>query len=149
VLATHVLAPPHRSEADLRRAYQGQPAVERRVTWANNPAAIAPICLEPPTRSAALGCVDLLALRVDPLVERPVRQSLTARRETWPDRPAPSQRPTARTVFQRRRHLAVVTLGWSGRSPRQVTPWGPAPLQVSSRLGDARSSDSVPHQNST
>jgi hypothetical protein len=147
-LATHVLAPPHRSAADLRRADQGQPAVERSVTWAHNAAAIAPLCLETPTRSAALGCVSLLALRVDPLVERPVRQRLTARRDTWPDRPAPSQRPTARTVCQRRRHLAVVTLGWSGRSPRQVTPLGPAPLQVSSRLGDARSSDSVPHQNS-
>jgi hypothetical protein len=50
------------TDADLLRAYQGQPAVELRLKWAQNPAAIAPIFLETPTRMAALGGVDLMAL---------------------------------------------------------------------------------------
>jgi transposase len=149
VLATQVLDPQHLSAADLLRAYPGQPAVELSCKWAKNPAAIAPIFLETPTRIAALGCVYLMALLVYTLVERQVRKSLTERRETLPDRPAPSQRPTARTVFQLMRHMAVVTLVWSGRSQRQVTTLGPAQLQVISRLGDERSIYASPHQHST
>jgi hypothetical protein len=72
-----------------------------------------------------LGCVYLMALLVYTLVERQSRKSLTERRETLPARPAPSQRPTARTVFQRMRNLAVVTLVWAGQSHRQVTTLGP------------------------
>src|SRR6266511_1299064 len=61
VLATNVLETQHLSDADLLRAYKGQPAVELSFKWAKNPAAIAPIFLETPTRIAALGCVYLMA----------------------------------------------------------------------------------------
>jgi len=149
VLATKVLDTQHLSDADLLRAYKGQPAVELSCQWAKHPAAIAPIFLETPTRMAALGCVYRLALLVYTLVERQVRKSLAERRETLPDRPAPSQRPTARTVFQLMRHMAVVTLVWAGRSHRQVTTLGPPQRHVISLLGYERSIDSFPHQNST
>jgi transposase len=149
VLATNVLDTQHLSDADLLRAYKGQPAVELSFKWAKNPAALAPIFLETPTRIAALGCVYLMALLVYTLVERQVRKSLTERRETLPDRPAPSQRPTARTVFQLMRNIAVVTLVWSGRPQRQVTMLGPAQLHVISLLGYECSIYSFPHQNST
>jgi transposase len=149
VLATNVLDTQHLSDADLLRAYKGQPAVELSFKWAKNPAAIAPIFLETPTRMAALGCVYRMALLVYTLVERQVRKSLTERRETLPGRPAPSQSPTARTVFQLMRNIAVVTLVWSGRSHRQVTTLGPPQLQVISLLGYERSIYSFPHENST
>jgi hypothetical protein len=148
VLVTHVLAPQDLSDSDRLRASTGQPAPELSVTWAKNPAAIAPIVLETPTRIAALGGVYRLALLVYTLVERHVRQSRAARGDTRPDRPAPSQRPTARTVFQLMRHIAVVTRAWTGRSHRQLPTLNPHQLHVLSLLGYQAAIYALPHQNS-
>jgi transposase len=76
VLVTNVLAPQNLSDTDRLRAYKGQPAADLSFKWAKNPAAIAPIFLETPTRIAALGYVYLLVLLVYTLVERPVRKAL-------------------------------------------------------------------------
>src|SRR5262249_22746876 len=116
--------------------------------WAKHPAAMAPIFLETPARMAALGCVYLIALLVDTLVERQVRTALVERGETLPDRPAPSQRPTARTVFYLMRHIAVVTLPWARRSSRQVTTLNAHQLHVIRLLGYEPMIDEIPHQNS-
>src|SRR6266498_3460314 len=123
VLATNVLETQHLSDADLLRAYKGQPAV-------------------------ALSCVYLMALLVYTLVERQVRKRLTERRETLPDRPAPSQRPTARTVFQLMRNLAVVTLQRARHSHRHVTTLNAHQLHVLRLLGYAPSIYGLPHRNS-
>jgi transposase len=148
VLATNVLDSQQLTDADLLRAYKGQPAVELSFKWAKNPAAIAPIFLETPTRIAALGGVYLIALLVYTLIERQVRKSLAMREETLPDRPAPSQSPTARTVFQLMRNIAVVTLVWAGQLSRQVTTLSPLQLQVIGLLGYDASSYALPHRNS-
>ncbi len=148
VLATQVLEAQQLSDADLLRAYKGQPAVALSLPWAKNPAAIAPIFLDTPTRIAALGCVDRMALLVYTLVERQVRTRLPERRETLPDRLAPSQRPTARTVFQLMRNLAVVTLQRARRSHRHVTTLNAQQLHGLRLLGDESSSDGLPHRNS-
>jgi transposase len=148
VLATNVLEVQPLSEAELLRAYKGPPAAELSFKWAKNPAAIAPIFLETPTRIAALGCLYLIALLVSTLVERQVRNSLAARRETLPDRPMPRQRPTARTVFQLRRNIAVVTLDWAGRHLRQVTTLHAPQLHVIDLLGYDRSISTLPQPNS-
>jgi hypothetical protein len=76
VLATNGLDAPHLSDADLLRASKGQSAVELSVKGAKNPAAMAPICLEPPTRMVARGCVPVIALRVATRVERQGRKGL-------------------------------------------------------------------------
>ena len=149
VLAINVLEAEHLSDADLLRAYKGQPAAELSFTWAKDPAAIAPIFLETPTRIAALGCVYMIALLVYTLVERQVRHSLAERRETLPDRPAPSQRPTARTVFQLVRNIAVVTLVWAEQHHRYVTTLSSVQGHVISLLGYASAIYAVPHQNSS
>jgi transposase len=148
VLATNVLDAQHLSDADLRRAYKGQPAVELSVKWAKNPAALAPIFLETPTRSAALGCVYVIALLVYTLVEWHVRKGLAERRETLPDRPAPSQHPTARTVCYLMRNMAVVTLQWARRAQRQVTMLKAHHLHVIRLLGYEPSIYTPPRQNS-
>jgi hypothetical protein len=137
VCATSVLEAEHLLEAELLRASKGQPAAELRFTWAKNPAAIAPIFLETPTRLAALGCVDMIALLLYTLVERHVRNSLAARGATLPDRPAPSPRLTARTVFQLMRNIALVTLVGAGQRHRQVTTLNAVQVHVLSLLGDA------------
>ncbi len=148
VLATNVLDGQQLTDADLLRAYKGQPAVELSFKWAKNPAAIAPIFLETPTRIAALGCVYLIALLVYTLIERQVRKSLAMRGETLPDRPAPSQSPTARTVFQLMGNIAVVTLVWAGQLHRHVTTLSPVQLHVIGLLGYDSSSYALPHRNS-
>ena len=148
VLATNVLEAEPLADAELLRAYKGPPAAELSFKWAKNPAAMAPIFLETPTRIAALGCVDLMALLVDSLVERQVRNSLAARGDTLPERPAPSQRPTARPVFQLRRNIGGVTLVWAGQRHRQVTTLSPVQVHVISLLGDAYAIDALPHRHS-
>jgi transposase len=108
VLATNVLDGQQLSDADLLRAYKGQPAVELSFKWAKHPAAIAPTFLERPTRIAALGCVYLIALLVYTLVERHVRKSLTARGKPCPiaRRPASVPRPAPSST-------SCATLPWS------------------------------------
>ena len=148
VLATDVLEVQHLSDAELLRADKGQPAVELSFKWAKNPAAIAPIFLETPTRIAALGCLYLIALLVYTLVERHVRKRLAALGETLPDRPAPSQRPTARTVFHLMRNSAVVTLPWARRPSRQVTTLNAHQLHVIRLLGYEPTIYGIPPRNS-
>jgi transposase len=148
VLATNVLDAQDLTDADLLQAYKGQPSVELSFKWAKNPAVIAPIFLETPTRIAALGCVYLLALLVYTLVERQVRKRLVEEGDTLPDRPAPSQHPTARTVFQLMRNIAVVSLRWAGQLHRQVTALSPHQLHVIRLLGYDGLIYTLPHQNS-
>jgi hypothetical protein len=148
VRATKVRAAQQRSAAELLRAYQGQPAAELRCTWAKNPAAIAPRFRETPARMAALGGVSLSALRVSTLVARPVRQGLAERGDTLPDRPAPSPRPTARTVCHLLRNMAVVTRPWAGPARRYVTRRNAHQLHVSRLLGDAPVISAIPPQHS-
>jgi hypothetical protein len=148
VLATNVLDAQQLKDADLWRASKGQPAVELRFKWAKNPAAIAPSFLETPTRMAALGGVSLMALLGYTLVERQVRNNWAERGDTLPDRPAPSWRPTARTVFQRRRNMAGVPLVWAGQRHRQVTALHAHQLHVISLLGYGYSIYAPPPRNS-
>jgi transposase len=148
VLATNVQAPQDLSDAELLRAYKAQPTAELRFKWAKNPAAITPIFLETPTRIAALGCVYPIALLVYTLVERHVRNALVAQGKTLPDRPAPSQHPTARTVFHLMRNVAIVNLVWAGQVQRQVTMLSPDQLRVIRLLGCDRSIYTLPHPNS-
>jgi hypothetical protein len=148
VLATHVLEAQQLSDAELLRADNGQPAEELRCKWAKHPAAIAPIFLETPSRTAALGCVDVLALLVYTRVERHVRNGLAEQGETRPDRPAPSQRPTARTIAHRMRNMAVVTRPWAGPARRYVTRLKAHQLHVSRLLGYEPAIYAIPPQNS-
>jgi hypothetical protein len=148
VLAPKVLAPQERSDAERLRADKGQPAAELSLKWTKNPAAIAPLCLETPTRMAALGGVDLIALLVYTWIERQVRNALVAQGETLPDRPAPSQHPTGRPVFHRMRNVAIVNLVWAGQGQRQVPRLSADQLHVLRLLGCDRSIYTLPHQNS-
>jgi hypothetical protein len=92
--------------------------------------------------------VYLIALLVYTLVERQVRKSLAERGEMLPDRPAPSPRPTARTVFHLMRTMAVVTVQRTGQAHRQVTMLNTHQLHVLRRLGYGPSIYAIPRRNS-
>jgi hypothetical protein len=147
-LATNGLDVQPRSDAALARADQEQPAAESRCKWAKSPAALAPLFLETPTRMAAWGGVHVLALLGYPLVERHVRKALVERGDPLPDRPAPSPCPTARTVSQLRRTMALVTLRWAGQCRRHVTTLKAHQLHGLGLLGDGEVIDTGPHRNS-
>ena len=148
VLATNMLDTQQLTDADLLRAYKGQSAVGLSCKWAKDPAAIAPIFLEIPTRIAALGCVYLLALLGYTLVERQVRKRLVERGETLPDRPAPSQCPTGHTVLRLMRNIAAVTLVWARQRHRHVTTLSPVQRHVLELLGYDYSVYALPRRNS-
>jgi hypothetical protein len=117
----NVLEADHLSSADLLRACKEQPPIELSFGWAQNPAAVAPIVVETPTRIAALGCMYVMALLVDNLVESHDRKCLMEQGETCQNaRPASLLRPRAR--FHLMRHIAVVNLQWPRRSSRPVKP---------------------------
>jgi hypothetical protein len=97
---------------------------------------------------AALGGVYLCARLGYTLVERPVRQGLAARGATLPDRPAPSPRPTAHTVFRRMRTMAGVTLPWTGQAHRPVTMLNAHQLHVLRLLGYEPAISAIPPRNS-
>jgi hypothetical protein len=63
-----------------------------------------------------------------------------------PNRPAPSQPPTARTFFQLIRNMAVITLSLAGRSLRQVTALRHHQLHVISLLDYEPSIYQSPHR---
>ena len=77
-----------------------------------------------------------------------MRKRLAEWGEPLPDRPAPSQRPTARTVFSLMRDIAVVTLPWARRSYRQVTTLHAHQLHVIRLLGYDPTIYGIPHRNS-
>ena len=143
-----MLAPQALSDAERLRASKGQPAAALSLQWAKNPAAMAPIFLETPTRIAALGGVSLMALLVDTLVARQVRTALVAQGETLPDRPAPRQRPRARPAFPLLRHGAMVSLGGAGHVQRHIPMLSAHQLHVIRLLGYARSIYTLPQHNS-
>jgi transposase len=76
VLATTVRAE-RWTDAEILQAYQEQnTTVEPGFRWIKNPAAIAPVWLEKPERSAALALLTVLGLVVSSVIQRQVRLSL-------------------------------------------------------------------------
>jgi hypothetical protein len=93
--------------------------------------------------------VYLIALLVCTLVERKVRKRLAERGETLSDRPTPSLRPTARTVFQLMRNIAIVTLVWTGQFHRKVTTLNSLQLHVIGLLDYEDAIYALPRRNSS
>jgi transposase len=121
VLATDVLEEQRLSDVELLQAYKGQQRVETSFRWAKNPAAIAPIFLEKPTRIAALGFVYLVALLVYTLVERQVRRGLAESGESVGKGARATEKPTAQTVFRLLQGVAAVVLCVGGERKKVVT----------------------------
>jgi hypothetical protein len=75
-------------------------------------------------------------------------EGLAERGETLLDRAAPSQHPTARTVFHLMRHMAVVTPQSAGQARRHVTTLNAHQLYVIRLLGDEPSIYALPRRKS-
>ena len=103
------------SERDLLWAYKKQPAIEKRFSQMKTDFSVAPVHLQSASRIEAFLCVYFLALLVEALVERELRQAMTASGvNSLPLYPEgrPCQYPTAPRVFDafdnvQRHELAV------------------------------------------
>jgi len=103
------------SERDLLWAYKKQPAIERRFSQMKTDFSVAPVHLHSASRIVAFLCVYFLALLVEALLERALRQAMkTAQIKTLPLYPEgrPCCHPTAPRVFEAidnvQRHELVV-----------------------------------------
>src|SRR5499427_1575904 len=110
VLATTVRAE-RCTDAEILQAYQEQnTTVEPGFRWIKNPAAIAPVWLEKPERSAALAMLTVLGLLVYAVIQRQVRLYLREYDRQVPGNKGPTATPTAAVVLALFAQVALVQL---------------------------------------
>jgi hypothetical protein len=111
VLAPTV-SPTVRTEAELRPASQEQhTTVEPGLRWIKHPAAISPMWLEKPERSAALAMLTVVGLLVYSIIHRQVRLSLQTHDQQLPGNTGPTATPTAAVVLAGFAQVALVQFG--------------------------------------
>ena len=99
VLATAV-RPEVCADAEILQAYQEQHiTVEPGFRWIKNPAAISPVWLEKPERSAALAMLTVVGLLVHAVIQRQVRLHRRDHDRQLPGNKGPTATPTAAVVF--------------------------------------------------
>jgi transposase len=102
ILATNELDEEKLSDKELLKGYKGQHSVERGFRFMKNPELLAdPLYLQEEERIMALLMVMTLCLLVYSALQWRVRQGLKENGQSYPDQKGhPTQRPTARWVFQ-------------------------------------------------
>jgi transposase len=91
------------SQRDLLWAYKKQPTIERRFSQMKTDFSVAPVHLHSASRIVSFLCVYFLALLVEALLERELRQAMkTAHMKSLPLYPEgrPCSNPTAPRVFE-------------------------------------------------
>lgn len=113
IIATNVLDSDSLTEEDLLRHYKEQQTVERGFRFLKDPRFMAStLFLKSVERVMALTVVMTLCLVVYAALEYRIRQALAQTDETFPDQKGkPTQRPTARWVFQYFGGIHLLILG--------------------------------------
>ena len=123
VIATNDLDETRLSTLTMLTTYKSQSAsVERGFRFLKDPMFFADtLFLKKPSRIMALLMVMGLSLLIYALAEHQLRQQLEARDETLPDQTGkPTQRPTARRVFQMMEGVDVLTIDQSGQRQQLI-----------------------------
>jgi transposase len=128
-------------ERDLLWSYKKQPMIEKRFSQLKTDFTVAPVHLQSASRIAAFLCVYFLALLVEALLERELRQAMkTAGVNTLPLYPEgrPCRHPTAPRVFDAFENVQRHELGAAGQSRTVlVTELSPLQRQILKLLGHA------------
>lgn len=113
VVATNELDKEKLSDKELLEGYKGQHSVERGFRFMKNPELLAdPLYLQEEERIMALLMVMTLCLLVYSALQWRVRQGLKEKGQSYPDQKGnPTQRPTARWVFQSFDGIHVLYVG--------------------------------------
>jgi hypothetical protein len=135
VLATTVSAEVC-TDAAILQAYQGQhTTVEPGCRWIKNPAAIAPVWLEKPERSAALARLTVLGFLVYSIIQRQVRLYLCTHHQQLPGNKGETATPTATGVLSLFAHVALIHLLGGDQEVEEVYGVPPHHLLVCDALG--------------
>jgi transposase len=151
VLATTVDAHTS-SDAEIVRAYRDQTTpVEPGFRWIKNPAAISPVWLEKPERSAALAMLTVVGLLVYGLIQRQVRQYLQQHHHAIPGNKGETAMPTAAVVLASFARVSLVHLNLDGTEARQIHGWQEHHQLICKALGvdDAWYVDSAAQENNS
>lgn len=113
ILATNELDREKLSDKELLKGYKGQHSVERGFRFLKNPELLAdPLYLQDEKRLMALLMVMTLCLLVYSALQWRIRQGLKEKGQSYPDQKRnPTQRPTARWVFQSFDGIHVLCVG--------------------------------------
>jgi transposase len=113
ILATNELDREKLSDKELLKGYKGQHSVERGFRFLKNPELLAdPLYLQDEKRIMALLMVMTLCLLVYSALQWRIRQGLKEKGQSYPDQKGnPTQRPTARWVFQSFDGIHVLCVG--------------------------------------
>ena len=113
IIATNELNKENLSDKELLEAYKGQHSVERGFRFLKNPELLAdPLYLQDEKRIMALLMVMTLCLLVYSALQWRIRQGLKEKGLSYPDQKGnPTQRPTARWVFQSFDGIHVLCVG--------------------------------------
>lgn len=113
ILATNELDKEKLSDKELLKGYKGQHSVERGFRFLKNPELLAdPLYLQDEKRIMALLMVMTLCLLVYSALQWRIRQGLKETGQSYPDQKGnPTQRPTARWVFQSFDGIHVLCVG--------------------------------------
>jgi transposase len=113
IVATNELNKEKLSDQELLEGYKGQHSVERGFRFMKNPELLAdPMYLQREERIMALLMVMTLCLLVYSALQWRIRQGLMERDQSYPDQKGnPTQRPTARWVFQSFDGIHVLDVG--------------------------------------
>lgn len=113
ILATNELDREKLSDKEFLKGYKGQHSVERGFRFLKNPELLAdPLYLQDEKRLMALLMVMTLCLLVYSALQWRIRQGLKEKGQSYPDQKGnPTQRPTARWVFQSFDGIHVLCVG--------------------------------------
>jgi hypothetical protein len=135
VLATTVSAEGCTAVAMLQAYQDHKTTVEPGFRWLKNPAAIAPVWREKPTRIAALAMLTGLGLLVYRVIQRPVRLYLRTHDQPLPGTKGLTATPTAAVVWALVAQVALVRLWIEGQAVAQLSGVQPDHRLVCDALG--------------
>jgi transposase len=134
VLATTVSAATC-TDTEILQAYQEQhTTVEAGFRWIKNPAAISPVWLEKPERSAALAMLTVVGLLVYSIIQRQVRLYLRTHNQQLPGNKGLTATPTAAVVLALFTQVALVHLWIDEQEVTQLSGVQPHHLLVCDAL---------------
>jgi hypothetical protein len=124
------------SDTDILQAYQEQyTTVDPGLRWIKTPAAIAPVWLEKPERSAALARLTGLGWLVSSISQRPSRLYLRRHDQQLPGTKGLTATPTAAVVLALLTQVALRQLWLDGPEVAQLSGVQPHHLLVCHALG--------------
>ena len=135
-LGLAIVSPAVWTDAERLQAYQAQHTTgESGLRWSKNPAALSPVWLEKPERSATLAMLTVVSGLVYPVIQRPGRRYLRPHAQQLPGHKGETATPTAAVVVALFIQVALVQWWIGDQEGAQVDGIQPHHLRICDALG--------------